>query len=103
MKLIVDISEYNYEYIKNAYEVPQDINTVVAEAIINGEQIPTPQTGKWDSLGGIMDVGDGEEIQCNKCKSTYMIVYRDSDYNFCPNCGADMRGETDRTCSSYRQ
>lgn len=42
MKLIIDISEYNVEYIKNAYEVPQDINMVIAEAIINGKQIPTP-------------------------------------------------------------
>lgn len=56
------------------------------------DALPTiqPQTGKWNSLGGIMDVGDGEEIQCNKCKATYMIVYRDNDYNFCPNCGARM-------------
>lgn len=37
MKLIIDISEYNVEYIKNAYRVPQDINMVIAEAIINGK------------------------------------------------------------------
>lgn len=42
MKLLIDISEYNAEYIKNAYGIPQDINTVIAEAIINGKQIPTP-------------------------------------------------------------
>lgn len=42
MKLIIDISEYNVEYIKNAYRIPQDINMVIAEAIINGKQIPTP-------------------------------------------------------------
>ena len=42
MRLIIDRSEYNVEYIKNAYGVPQDINMVIAEAIINGKQIPTP-------------------------------------------------------------
>lgn len=42
MKLLIDISEYNVEYIRNAYRVPQDINMVIAEAIINGKQIPTP-------------------------------------------------------------
>ena len=42
MKLLIDISEYNAEYIKNAYGIPQDINVVIAEAIINGKQIPTP-------------------------------------------------------------
>lgn len=42
MKLLIDISEYNAEYIRNAYRVPQDINMVITEAIINGKQIPTP-------------------------------------------------------------
>ena len=42
MRLIIDISEYNVEYIKNAYGIPQDINMIIAEAIINGKQIPTP-------------------------------------------------------------
>lgn len=42
MKLLIDISEYNAEYIKNAYGIPQDINMIIAEAIINGKQIPTP-------------------------------------------------------------
>ena len=42
MRLIIDISEYNAEYIRNTYRVPQDINMVIAEAIINGKQIPTP-------------------------------------------------------------
>ena len=42
MKLLIDISEYNAEYIRNTYRVPQDINMVIAEAIINGKQISTP-------------------------------------------------------------
>jgi hypothetical protein len=52
MKLLIDISEYNAEYIKNAYEIPQDINMIIAEAIINGKQIPTPhgRLGDLDKL-----------------------------------------------------
>ena len=52
MKLLIDISEYNAEYIKNAYGIPQDINMVIAEAIINGKQIPTPhgRLGDLDEL-----------------------------------------------------
>jgi len=42
MRLIIDISEYNAEYIKNAYGIPQDINMIIAESIINGKQVPTP-------------------------------------------------------------
>ena len=42
MRLIIDISEYNAEYIKNAYGIPQDINMIIAESIINGKKVPTP-------------------------------------------------------------
>lgn len=52
MKLLINISEYNAEYIKNTYGIPQDINVVIAEAIISGKQIPTPhgRLGDLDAL-----------------------------------------------------
>lgn len=37
MKLIIDISDYNAEWIRNAYGIPQEINTNIAENIINAE------------------------------------------------------------------
>lgn len=37
MKIVIDISEYDKEWIGNAYSIPQDINTKIAEAIINAE------------------------------------------------------------------
>lgn len=40
MKLIVDISEYDYEYICNAYSIPQDINAKMAESIIFAKTLP---------------------------------------------------------------
>ena len=54
MKLLIDISEYNAEYIKNAYGIPQDINTAIAEAIINGKQVPTPH-GRLIDADAIQD------------------------------------------------
>ena len=54
MRLIIDISEYNAEYIKNAYGIPQDINTVIAESIINGKQVPTPH-GRLGDLDALWD------------------------------------------------
>lgn len=37
MRLVIDISEYDKEWIGNTYGIPQDINTKIAEAIINAE------------------------------------------------------------------
>lgn len=39
--------------------------------------------GKW--------IKDGNKWMCDKCGE---LVY-DDDHNFCPNCGAYMRGEED--------
>ena len=46
--------------------------------------------GEWDvNCQGI--------VFCSKCKKVinhnYDIDYMESHFNFCPNCGADMRGE----------
>ena len=51
---------------------------------------PERKTGKW--------INEGRIIRCNKCKIGYATVKGMKSaltYNFCPNCGADMRGEQD--------
>ncbi len=49
------------------------------------EQEPTRPHGKWV-------VGADMYYRCTNCNNGYKDVY---GYNFCPNCGADMR-ETER-------
>ena len=44
-----------------------------------------PKTGHW-----IMD-RQRETRQCDKCMTVYRWSF--SPHNYCPNCGADMRGE----------
>lgn len=44
------------------------------------------------SIDGVKTWGD--KCQCNKCTFTTIAVEGFGYYNFCPNCGADMRGET---------
>ncbi len=41
MKLLIEITEYNKEWIENASEIPQEISAEIADAICNGE----PKTG----------------------------------------------------------
>lgn len=41
-----------------------------------------PKKGKWTDLGGVIRWG------CPHCHYAQEVRY-----NFCPNCGADMRGE----------
>lgn len=48
--------------------------------------------GHWKVLSD--GYGDNAYIcECSECKDT-VWVYKDADrkWNFCPNCGADMRG-----------
>ena len=40
------------------------------------------EKGEW--------VYDGDCIHCNNCKSAFNNL---TGFNFCPNCGVDMRGE----------
>ena len=51
---------------------------------------PERKKGTW--------INEGRIIRCNKCKIGYATVKGMKSaltYNFCPNCGADMRGEQD--------
>ena len=65
------------------------------------EKLPSAQPerkkGKWDFIGWQM-------FQCSECKHTFtqdfLEGWRGYTYEtffppFCPNCGADMRGEQD--------
>ena len=49
---------------------------------------PERKKGTW--------INEGRIIRCNRCKIGYATVKGMKSaltYNFCPNCGADMRGE----------
>ena len=44
-----------------------------------------PRKGHW-----IPYLKEGLIVKCSECKSRYTL-----GYNFCPNCGADMREEVE--------
>lgn len=84
MKLIIDIPDEAYELLKRKSELDN-----IAESIIaNGTPYEDRPKGKW--------IIDGHHIRCNMCNEYICNTDREGDKipdNFCPNCGADMRGE----------
>jgi len=40
MQIVIEISDYDREFIKNAYSIPEEIRQKTAEAIINGITLP---------------------------------------------------------------
>lgn len=40
MQLVINISDYDMEYINNAHDIPKDISLSIAEAILDGKVIP---------------------------------------------------------------
>jgi PHP family Zn ribbon phosphoesterase len=79
----LDIAEYDKERYK------EEITTLEAK-----------NKGKW--IGFDTDAEKYDDIMCSNCKKHFTVdAYRwcdigftVDDLKFCPNCGADMRGET---------
>ena len=91
-RLLSDLKELITAWEK--YPVMAEQIKGVEVAIGYVELIPSTQPerkkGKW--------INSGRIIRCNKCKIGYATVKGMKSaltYNFCPNCGADMRGEQD--------
>ena len=53
---------------------------------------PEEKTGEWIVIS---EFEDCRYVKCNQCKMTQVFYYNKPLTNFCPNCGADMRGEQD--------
>lgn len=52
------------------------------DGVADGLNNPIRENGEW--------IYDGDCIHCNNCKSAFNNL---TGFNFCPNCGTDMRGE----------
>ena len=51
---------------------------------------PERKKGQWIVTS---EFEDCRYVKCNQCKVTQVFYYNKPLTNFCPNCGADMRGE----------
>jgi hypothetical protein len=82
------LKEYGQEYIHGKKKISlmyiwkhiQDMPTIE----------PERKKGKWIVTS---EFEDCRYAKCNQCKVKQLFYYNKSLTNFCPNCGADMRGE----------
>ena len=71
-------------------------NGDIAIPLIDIKHAPTikeRKKGKWiDAV--IPNDNGGLLVQvCNQCNKFFPLAYTGGGHHFCPNCGADMRGE----------
>ena len=61
------------------------------------EEVPSvqPKTGRWEPLFGTI----GKVFKCSECSATVTVAYEcfkdGCYYDYCPYCGAKMKGETE--------
>ena len=88
MKLIIDIPYEAYYTFK--CDLGKGNLNALAEIIANGKPYEERPQGEWKIIEHetlyLMGI-----YQCNKCEYKY-ICPDEFARNFCPNCGADMRG-----------
>ena len=87
-------------YDEDGYESDDDYKRECITELINGVPSAQPERKKGKWIYGEDEYGiDG--YHCDKCgffvpwDYTHKFIDFIKDYHFCPNCGADMRGEQD--------
>lgn len=76
MRVVIDISEYDKEWIGNAYGIPQEINTKIAEAIINAE--PCHPEPHWIPVEQALPEDDTVVLVCGKSGGIYTAIHNNS-------------------------
>lgn len=73
-----------------AYDMQRMVYRTILECMKAVDEQPSAQKkGKWFNHYCEED-GEKDGIECSECHDWWYIGY---EPNFCPNCGADMRGE----------
>ena len=97
MKILIDISESQFADIQRIASVQlknrlPTVEQIIASGtplkrIVNSQPTIEPKKGRW-----ITKSTNGEMFDC--CSACGYVEW-DEPKNFCPNCGADMRGEAE--------
>ena len=66
------------------------ISTADVRPVVRGRWVGYPECLKY------MHAYADDHIVCSVCEECFSILDNDCErFNFCPNCGADMRGDDD--------
>lgn len=84
MKLIIDIPDYNLDDIQNGSIACGQI----LKAVKNGIPYEERPQGEW-----LFDKENSFTIDMFKC--SICGYFGHTHFKFCPNCGADLRGDTE--------
>ena len=103
-RLIAGHSDYHGDSILSAFTCLVEGKDVKPIAPLD-ESADRP-TGEWQMLERDENVYDlkgvpswGVNYMCDQCGFIHTAIEDHmAQYNFCPNCGADMRGEDDGSC-----
>ena len=94
-KLMITLNDWWYSQTKiESQNIPydDDISVTIQEAMEAVKEQPTADVrenvkGEWRRRK--------DTIQCSQCKAKWIDhTYLIETFRFCPNCGADMRGES---------
>lgn len=87
-------AEALYEYILRSVPNWSEDREVVLDCIANSPTIEERKRGKW------IDGSDERFVKCSKCgmettrnELQGIALFGQEEPNYCPNCGADMRGD----------
>lgn len=82
---------YDAETVQRCIEVLSNAQTIDAEPVRHGKWIETEENHGFD------DEVRNKALACSVCRVAFRIsdYAQIEDFRYCPNCGADMRGEQD--------
>ena len=90
--VLMELYANRLELLAERYGVDSSECGVLAGAMKLLEAQPTIEerkTGKWTKAYD----GNDDHVKCTGCFKTYDWTSQAQYFNFCPNCGVDMRGE----------
>lgn len=104
MRLIdADALHKAYMELRNFKQDPQSGDWISLRAVplttvirmLNDAPTIEPKRGEWIDAEIRHEDGVLPIQVCSECKTFYPLEYTGGGHRFCPNCGADMRGEDD--------